>query len=222
MLPAFKFRLLFMLLLSVAIAVAQEPQRFIEVIVSDTIAVLPAQFTYQVTLGDDSKMFGFMSDKGEEGVSGVDELEGTLKIGKFNYIKKDKGDYSISKTKDGKTTFLITLNSVEELEKLYNRLKTLKGISGKLLTDENPNQEQRTALYKKIFAKAKAQAGILAAASGNQLGRLISATETVDKADGQMEMVKQLWKNMSIDIAGTPNDINIYYTGKFQFRFELK
>jgi predicted nucleic acid-binding protein len=219
-----KFKLaLFALLFSVA-ANAQMQERFIEVSVSDSIHLVPAQYVYEISSGEDAKLANFFGPDGQENADpdALNRVEGILKTNQFTFQVQDRNDYTLSKSNKPKNAIVVTLANRQDLEKLYTLLKDFKGISGKITQLVPGKTNFKDLLFKKLYEKAKAEATALATVSGNQLGKLISANETKSAMDGYAEMMQQTMKAMPFNLGNTNSPTDFVYERQFQFRFKLE
>lgn len=112
----------------------------------------------------------------------------------------------------------MSLNSVAELEKLYNSLLSLKGITGNI-TDirfEDPEKYKNT-LYKKLYDKAHEQATLLASFSKNTLGGLMSIEEEKASQDYFSDLIENLGS-----ITRNIPFMNPFFQNSFQKTYEKK
>lgn len=219
-----KFKLaLFALLFAVATH-AQVQERFIEVSVSDSIHLLPAQYIYEISSGEEAKLANFFGPDGQENADpdALNRVEGILKTNQFTFQVQNRSDYTLSKSNKPKNVIVITLANRQDLEKLYTLLKDFKGISGKITQLVPGKTNFKDLLFKKLYEKAKAEATALATVSGNQLGKLISANETKSALDGYAEMMQQTMKAMPFNLGNTNSPTDFVYERQFQFRFKLE
>jgi hypothetical protein len=219
-----KFKLaLFALLFSVATH-AQVQERFIEVSVSDSIHLVPAQYVYEISSGEEAKLANFFGPDGQENADpdALNRVEGILKTNQFTFQVQNRNDYTLSKSNKPKNVIVVTLANRQDLEKLYTLLKDFKGISGKITQLVPGKTNFKDLLFKKLYEKAKAEASALATVSGNQLGKLISANETKSAMDGYAEMMQQTMKAMPFNLGNTTSPTDFVYERQFQFRFKLE
>jgi hypothetical protein len=200
---------------------AQE-ERYIEVIVSDTVAIAPTRFVYEITIGEKKGVMNFYSkdDHKEESAPSYETIVRMLSKKNFS-IKEPDIDYKISKSAE-LNTVVVLLNSKGELERLYNLLKDEKGISGEVSGVLGDKESHTSRLYSKLFTSAKAQADILAKAAEGDIGQLLKAEEIQEAGGGYMDMIKEVWKKMPMDIFGTKSSTVIVYEKQIRFRFQLK
>ncbi len=205
--------------------VAQEP-RYIETTVSDTVKLNPLSFTYEISLSSESYSFDYSAllgiDDTSKSVNMTDVLS-LLKKEKFTLSTDADNSYTLPKTSSTKSTIVVALSSLAELERLCKLLSNLNGVSGKITSTEyeSPARYAET-LFKRLYDKALSEATILAKISGSQVGRMISASEPTDVYSGYMDWIKELSSVSSYDLFGLNKHLYKVFTRKLSFRFELK
>jgi len=225
-----KINLLFIFTFLTLISIAQE-QRFIEIIVSDTMTLQSKQITYQINIGEQMSFLGItipQTEKDSTSLPSLSDIQSTLTKKHFAYTVNNVNDYSISKNSQAHPSIILTLNSKNELDRLFNLLKSMQGITGKIIHVEYESPAlYHDELFKRLYSKAQIEASSLADSTGNETGKLINITEVKEQQaesnmDTYMEWMKQLSKSFSADLSGQNNNLTKKYERKFQFKFELK
>jgi len=207
------------------ISLAQE-QRFVEIIVSDTISLKAEQFIYQISIGDQVDFYGFsypLDDSITVDLPTVSEVEDVLRSNKFSYKILTTKDYTLSKNKINRPAIQVTLYSRQEIERLYKLLETIQGISGKIVSVdyESPDLYNKE-MYRRLFAKAKEEASILAGVTGDDVGTILSVAEKRDEWLDYFDLIKKFSEEIEYNLWGMKCLWTKQYKREFQFRFELK
>jgi len=206
-------------------SIAQE-KRYVETIVSDTVMLKPVGFVYQISAGN--TVTGYETyvpqDNSDDLKSAtLPEIEDLIKKARFSYVMSDKNDYSIMKGTQNEPSIMVTLNSKNELDKLYKLLSSYKGISGQIFSvDYESPALYYDIMFKRLYEKALSEATVLAKISGNEIDKMVSATEVTDQFGGYMDMLTEISKYSSYDNFGLNSTSYKTYTRKFSFRFDLK
>jgi len=220
----FYFILLAGLLLTVNSSFSQE-KRFLEIISSDTIFLKPVNFTYQISLGQQMEFMGMKipQDKAEKvSPPSISELEDVLKKEHFIYTISYENDYTISNSENLPTIFVQVKNE-PDLKRLYQALKTKKGITGKIKEiSYEPISKHYEELFKKLYSNAISQATLMAKITNNSIGQLLNISEIKAENDSYMDMYKQLIKSTPVGIFGESGILSKNIERKFTFKFELK
>lgn len=183
-------------ILTTAAASAQAP-RYIEIAVSDTLYLQPTSITYKVQAGEDHSFMGMqMPSFGNDSASTVplDDVLEKLKAAKFQAQRVQNANYELKgKPADA---LEITVKDRAELERLLQMLRPIPGISGSISSVQHaaPAPAQGT-FYTDLLAKARREAGAIAAASGLKLGPVISVGERPTAADSYLDMMRQIMKS---------------------------
>jgi hypothetical protein len=216
---------LFLLLCISFNSYAQE-KKYVEVMATEHVMLNPVSFEYAISLGVEMPYPPPMS----QGYDQVEEeetpevkptmmdIESLLKNNKFTYKMSADKDYSISTYQVSKESVVVTLNSLEELEKLYNSLQSLKGINGKIsdIKFEDPEKYKGT-LYKGLYDKAHSQATLIASLSKNTIGSLLS----VEEVKGTQDYLTELFESIGSMARELPF-MNMFSMSNFQKNYEKK
>jgi len=200
--------------------------RFIEITVSDTVTVKPAQFIYQITTGQKwTEYMGVQmpkeNDESETNEPAVElaVITTILDKEKFTYTISNENKYSVT-SYESKPEITVVLNGEAELKKLVELLKLHKGINGKIKDIiYEPSSEQQDSAYRELYTKALKQARLMAKISGNSIGKLISISDVRNESFAEMleELIKAIPKGLYAEkeIANKKVEIKMIY------KFEL-
>ena len=225
---------LFLVLTFLSLLSLAQKQRFVEIIISDTLTLQAKQFTYQINIGEQMSFMGLtipipQTEKDSASLPALSDIEKNLEKNHFSYTINNENDYSISKSSQNPPTLLLTLTSKTELDRLFNLLKSMQGISGKIIHVEYESPVLfYNEIFNRLFSKAQAEASALAHVTGNETGKLLNITEIKEQQpepymDSYMELLKPLLKSFSaVDVFGQNNNLTKKYERKMQFKFELK
>ncbi len=207
-----------------SVIVYSQEKRFVEVIVSDTIELKAIQITYKISIGQSYEFMGMkVPDKTseKEDLPSISDITAILDKEKIKYSLSDEQEYTISTT-ESKPDILIVLKDETELKKLYNTLKSAKGISGKINeVAYEPISKYLESSYKKIYSKALYQASLLAKTTNNSLGKVISINTVSGDTNNYMDYYKQLMKSTNLGMFNTNNAFPKKEEIKMSFKFEL-
>jgi hypothetical protein len=219
------FSIFFILILA---SEANAQNKFIEILSSDTVELRAVSLVYQVTPGQGANMFPMKTDRDEnEPVLSVSNIKRLLDKNTFVYQVKGTSNYSIP-GQDHDSSVLVTLNSAEELNRLFKVLSNVKGISGKVADVKyESNSAYKAGIYQRLYTKALADATLLAKVSNNTVGQLISVQEPQQAADmvsGYQEMFQKMFGNnpMFSQMFGIEANLTQKTEKKLLFKFELK
>jgi len=229
--------LLSTLLLSSPVLAQNPAQRFVEVLVSDTVRLPFAGMDYEVQMQNPfqkvnegmSEIDGKNIDHGKL----IDEAARKVKADEQRFLellRSNRFTYRLSGTEHAQdfafgtrktfdvNTYLVQLNGATDMEK-YDALTdgnnefigTPKAVRYGDASAEAPR------LMGKLFAHAKLEAGALAIVAGGQLGRVISAQEQPQSEGSVMEMLMKLDKGRDEEMMTQAS----VHTSIMAFRFEL-
>jgi hypothetical protein len=231
---------------ALAITKVSAQQRFIELRVTDTLESKPVQFTYLVSIAsqannyeesalprmyrDSSDMFPVPQQAKKPKASFAD-ITKLLDANSYHYTFVDEPDnngvgYNIytynnfNNSSDSAIQIIVTKE--ENIKKLYSLLKKLGGITAviKDIQYETLPVSDNTR-YIRLYTKAKAQATLMAQASGNTIGQLIS----VGVSENPLSQLIEEMKNAEADIFKTKmygKDFTKKVYRTQYFKFELK
>jgi len=206
--------------------VSAQELRYIDIVVSDTVILQPISYTYQISVGDSYNIYDidyYQKDSTKIVPPEISDIEKDLKKDNFTYTNAVQNDYSLSKSRKESSVLLVTLKNKHELDRLIKLLNPIKGVSGKI-TDiklESP-EKYYPEMFKRLYDKAVAQATLLATVSGNQIGRMLNASEVKCEWEGLFDKVNQLSKKNPYESWFMQADLFSQYIRKLEFRFELK
>ena len=123
----------------------------------------------------------------------VTQLMNLLNKGNYHYTIGEESNYATyGYGNNNDSSILITVSSGDEVKKLFHLLKTLPDVSGSIshIEYETAPAEQNT-LYKSLYEKAKASATLIAKASGDTLGQLISVEEDKNLVSQAVEEIRK-------------------------------
>lgn len=193
--------ILFTLILFSYSSYAQEP-RYVELEVSDTVALHATKFIYEISFGQQTEFMGMripLDEKNSKSASMADvkDLTGKLDSEKFDYSLSSARDYTITDSPLLPSVY-VNLDTENELKRLYNLLKDEKGIVGKIKDIVyEPIDKYQQVIYQDLYEKARRQATIIAGMSGNSIGYLNSATN-VNNQNQYMDLYEEAFKNMPL------------------------
>lgn len=205
-----------------------QTNKFIEVMVSDTISLKPLEFTYKINTGNDATFLGMNTERDKtDPIISINNIKRILDKNSFKYRVETKGNYDIVPTRTADSSILITLTSDTSLERLYKLLLTIKGIAGKISNVKyESDSPYRADIYKRLYSQAHSDAKMLATISGNAIGQLISVEEPKesDPYSGYMDMFKKMASNnnMFAELFGMEDGFMQVTVKKLLFKFELK
>lgn len=159
--------------------------KFIEVEVTDTVSLKPVKFNLNV-YSDATASYDFNDNEeydptvAEEKAKNI--LEGAKKIvesKKYKIVPLDNSGIGLFQQKTAKEKgFTVPVNGSDEVKKLEEMLKAVKGIETIVtVTKYADEQKAEDDLIKKLIDKAKARAGVIAAASGLKVGKILEIRE---------------------------------------------
>lgn len=202
--------------------------KFIELLATDSIELKAVAFVYQVNSGTELNLFSIKIDKQDnEPVLSLTNIKRLMDKNNFTYEAKGKGGYTIPEKASDSSVF-VTLNSSEELNRLFKVLANVKGISGKITDIKYESiSPYKMEIYQRLYTKALNDATILAKISGNTIGQLISVREpqqTIDFFTGYQQMFQKVFDNnpMFSQMFGIETNLTQKTEKKLLFRFELK
>ena len=230
------FTILFILSFFTEKVLAQ--QRFIEVSAADTIVLKPVKFTCRVSLNSTSN-YGYdynpsmRMDTGSTTVMGMSKPEknktsvtqvmNLLKNAGYHYTVGEESNYATyGYNNNNDSNILVTVLSADEVKKLFHLLKTLSDVSSSIShIDYETAPAAQNTWYKSLYEKAKASATLLAQASGNTLGQLISVEEDKNLVSQAVEEIRKTEEEIG--------KVNFYRTDfkkelykRMLFKFEMK
>ena len=204
-----------------------QDSRFIQLTVSDSVVLRTTGIVYEITPGNQMQLMGMkipqfgMMDTTKPTIS-AEDITSWLDKGKFTYKVSGSSDYSIS-AQAAQPGILVMLKNENELKSLYKLLSAKQGITGKIKEiSYEPLSKYYNDLYKRLYAKAMAQANMLAGITGNSVGKLISVSDVKNELDSILDWYKDLMKKMPIDLFGTPQISAKTEEVRMTFKFELK
>jgi len=231
---------------ALAITKVSAQQRFIELSVTDTLESKPVQFTYQVSMApqadsyeapaftsmyrDSSAMLPVRQQAKKPKASFAD-ITKLLNANNYRYTFVDAPDnngvgYNINPynnfNNSGDSAIQIIVTKEEDIKKIYSLVKGLRGITANIKDIQyEPMPVSDNTRYIRLYTKAKAQATLMALASGNTLGQLIS----VGVAENPLSQVIEEIKNTEADVFRTKmygKDFTKRVYKTQYFKFELK
>ena len=200
------------------LTVYSQQERFIEVTAIDTVSLSPVKFTYEIK---PVKNYTKLQDTGISLQEKLEKLENILKDENYTEItlvnKFNTSDYSDF------PAYQIKLNTISEVEKLYNIIEKYDGYSSKIiLVDYESPVPYKEEMLRKIYERAYKEASYIASVSGNTIGRVISIEEPKSIWDGFNEtFTGEMKKNLSYLYGANLTD-NLKYFVKKTYKFELK
>ena len=161
--------------------------KFIEVEVRDTIALIPESFEYILEVHNNSPVvidedenynYDPIAEREKYKANSI-ILEQLLKSQKYNYSSLEDSNYSIGGfsylSNNGLIVYLKTRNDILKLKDLVSSLNFVSGSVGKVFYANEFTAED--TLIKKLIAKAKQKANLIASSSGLKLGAVIEVRE---------------------------------------------
>jgi hypothetical protein len=207
--------------------VTAQESRFIELTVSDTILLKSTQIIYQINIGKQEDFLGmnlnYQDDSSEGTLPTLKEVTQLLDKKKFKYTVVTNADYSVS-ANESKPTIEVALTNEVDLKKLYELVKSKKGLTGKIKEVEYEDfSKYQEKAFKQLYTKARLHASFIATASGNKLGNLISISDVKQGAFDLMAIYKQVMKNMpKLGGFGEASSFESVEVAKMVFKFEIE
>ena len=201
-----------------------QDNKFIEISASDTIELKPVAFTYQIGFKQKIDYMGYSAS-----LSGSDTIPSPpiivivnlLKTNKFIYEISNQNDYTITNSSSIDTIILVTLNSEKELKRLTKALISFKGISGKIKETKYESLSlYNKELFKSLYSRALSDATIIANASGNSVGKLISVGEIKESSTDYLSNYADLLKE--IPFYKNQDNLNKKIIKKLFFKFQMQ
>ena len=157
-----------------------------------------------------------------EPVNSIKDLTKAIEKGGFQYTLSSEKDYSITFSKSD-PSILVQLADEKELKALVTLLNQQEGITGKVkeVRYESSNKYQDQT-FKKLYAKALAQATMMSNVSGNSIGQLLSISESKTASFDYLDFYQSMLKNMPGMMKGESNINDKKEEVKMTFKFELK
>lgn len=224
---------LLLILFAVIANTYSQTSNFVEITVQDTVNLKPVKIEYLITEGSTDYTYDYENNKKEENkyanngkLASVEKILNSNKFsfsqysGSKNYKIGDLYNYDLyGKSGSG---LLVQLNSVKELENLYNLLKDQKGINGKILDISFESSDNYIeTLFKRMHAKALKEAQLLGTLTGVKIGKVISVTEkTSDESYSIMNWYQDLLTLGKYEDGMFGKELTKVYTRKMTFKFE--
>ena len=170
----------------------------LEVIVSDTMLLLPDNITYEisVTAGKTDTLYnaqsGYDENTGEykeidinklamvQLQANTDRIEQLLKAQKLKYRAGGGRAYTIEASlfDVAKNSFTVEFTSMEQVKKLYNQLVGKDYVTTSITNVSSSKSEaEEKKLYENVVKKAKEKAAFVAGLAGKKAGSIISISE---------------------------------------------
>ncbi len=219
--------ILLVLLTSSAYSFGQEAKT-LEIVGSDTIELKPLEFIYQVSAGEQYNLSAFVgSQKGKDTLPSTtsDEIRTFLEKNKFIFEESQEFGYTLNKNRSNEPVFLVKLNSITELKRLFESIKGLKGISGSIkeIKYEDPSI-YKTEIYKHLYSSAVADANLIAGIAGKSLGQIISIEEIKGPFDNFPlgNLINDMFnKSPLAGLINMNHDFQRQFIRKLVFKFQL-
>lgn len=212
------------LIISLSNNIFAQESRFIEVLVSDTINLKALSYTYMISI---EPTYNYDEEEGKAEApksATLNDVEALLKKENINFEYSKSSDLTISTKNMASPSIIVTMKTRAELEKLYNLINPLKGVSGSIAYASYETSDlYNTQMFRKLYTKAQTQANEMAKVSGSEIKRMSNAIEVKDQMDGYMDFFKQIFRKMPKGAGlGFDTFTENVYTKRMQFRFELK
>ena len=181
--------------------------RYVEITVADTVVLKALDFTYEIRSGSSPYSFG-MKEENDKNAIPLHDIESLLTKNKFDFKVEENPSYLITPESQPNPVITVPLNSESEIKRLYDILRKLQGISGRI-SDANfePLSDYKNEIFSNLYARAVHDANDLAKISGNSIGQLISVREPQsDYFSGMMDWYKEVVnKNDAFQMFGLHN-----------------
>lgn len=226
---------LFIIATTASAGIIAQNVNFIEITVEDTVRLKPVKIKYLITDSGTDYTNDYSDYKKEENKhapqTNIPAAEKVLNSNKYSFTKYsetktfriDSYNYDTYKKKtDIGYGLLVEVNSVRDLENLYNLMKDQKGINGKILDVTFESKDTYIdPLFKSLFAKAQNEALMLASLTGLKIGKVISVTEAGSgNAYSIMDWYKDILVLDKYEDGMFGKDLSSVYSRKFTFKFE--
>ena len=180
--------------------------RFVEVVVSDTIKLKPVAYNYQLALGPQN-IFGFDMDDREKDPEEEKKkrmaIETFLEVGDYVYQVSPLSTMASMLNTEVSVSYVVTVEVGQQNNDFVRESDQLEGVSViKKNTIWSNEQAEQQRLYEKLMAAAKERAAYLAGLGNAELGELLGISE----AKGQKDSFDQ-W----MDKLGGMNLSDVYY-----------
>ncbi|MFS4455475.1 SIMPL domain-containing protein [Maribacter sp. 2304DJ31-5] len=157
-------------------------EKFIEVMVKDTITLKPISYEFEVSSGLKFR-YDYENPNSESEFSGKlrkeeDRITDNLK--KWGYEFRLSGNPEASFTMDptDKRNFIVKIKDSIQKEEFKNRMKT-EGINFYMSNIKYEDRESKTEeIYKRLLRKARERAELIAELSGKKVGDIIEISES--------------------------------------------
>jgi hypothetical protein len=172
-------------------------------------------------MNTDSAIMGMPKPKKNK--TSVAQVLDVLNTGKYHYTVGEESGYAIYNYSNNRdSTISVTVASEDALKQLYHLLKKFTDITGTIYHIEYEDiPAGQNAWYNKLYAKAKADATVMAQASGNTLGELVSVEEDKNLLSQVAEEIKNA-ESAYIKQSFYHGDLNKRLYKRMLFKFELK
>ena len=199
----------------------------IEVIASDTIELKPLEFVYQVGIGEQNNLkYMIGKQEPETSISATPaDLRALLLKNNFPFEESPANLYTINTIQKNEPVFIVKLHSSKELQRFYNSVKDLKGISGTIKDIQYESISlYKNEMYKNLYANAMEDAKLMANAAGKTIGPIISIEELKGPLDnlGFGDLWSEMFnKNPMASLLGMNQSMEKKVIRKMIFKFQL-
>ena len=215
------------MLLQFSVGLQAQSPRTITLSVTDTIYLKPIRIVYVIEEGDQQKFMGMkipVTDEEPTSTASLDDLLARLQKEKFTVSRSTAEGYEVNKITSTQKTLKVELKDEKELGRLVEILRTVEGVSGSIQNiDHEPITMYQQQFYTSLMNKGRAEAMILAEASGLKLGDIISISEVPNTMDGYMQMMGQMMKNPIFRSAwGGEDELNAKHVRTLMVQFSVQ
>ena len=207
------------LLIALSFSLTAQEQNYLEVTVTDSVALIPGQVTYEVSTGKTMDLFGMKIPLGDDN-DGDDkpDLGDWLKKNKIAHTKQ-ASKYELTK-KEAAPVYLINV-SMGELDGLMAKLAGFEGLEGKISRIEHATpKNMRSNSYERLAKKAREEADLLAASLGRKVGTIMHVYEKPSQVSTYLDAFQSLSKLIP-KLFGGSVALEKYYVKQMVYRFEL-
>jgi hypothetical protein len=157
-------------------------EKFIEVMVKDTISLKPISYEYQISSGHkfeyDYENPNSKDEFSEKLKQSEEKIVSLLEKWEYDYRLSGNPEASYTKELNDKTNYMVKIKDSVQKEEFKTRLKQ-EGINFYITEVKYENKETKVKeIYTRLLIKAKERAQLIADLSGRKLGEIIEISES--------------------------------------------
>jgi|GEM_PF-3817148 hypothetical protein len=221
-----KMNLFVIAILLFSLKLMSQQSRYIEISVSDTIYLKATEYTYQINLGEQIEFMGMtipMNHNEEDEdfeLPSMEQITKKLDQEKYNYTLIEINTNITSKPQF--PYVLVTLKSLDELNKLVMDLKEFEGISGNLKDSKFESIESfYDEINSSLYLKATKRANSMAKMMNLNVGKIVNISEVMTQPNEMMDFYTEIMQKMSMKLIDSQNFGEKMEVVQLLFKFEL-